>query len=93
MAITYDPAKRAWTIRERGLDFEDAEEVFAGRTYQREDDRRDYGEIRIVTVGLLRQRMVVVVWTPRGAARHVISMRKANDREKARYARYLEADS
>ena len=93
MAITYDPAKRAWTIRERGLDFEDAVGVFAGRTYQREDDRRDYGEVRIITVGLLRQRMVVLVWTPRGADRHVISMRKANDREKARYALYLEADS
>jgi uncharacterized DUF497 family protein len=33
--------------------------------------------------------MVVVVWTQRGEARHVISMRKANDREQARYARYL----
>jgi uncharacterized protein len=93
MAITYDPAKRARTIRKRGLDFEDAATVFAGGTYQREDDRRDYGEVRIITVGLLRQRMVVLVWTPRGADRHVISMRKANDREKARYARYLEADS
>jgi uncharacterized protein len=93
MAITYDPAKRAWTIRERGLDFEDAATVFGGRTYQRQDDRRDYGEVRIITVGLLRRRMVVVVWTPRGADRHVISMRKANDREKARYALYLEADS
>jgi uncharacterized protein len=92
MAITYDPAKRAWTIRERGLDFEDAEEVLVGRSYQQEDDRRDYGELRIITVGLLRQRMVVVVWTPRGSDRHIISMRKANDREKARYARYLEAD-
>jgi len=92
MAITYDPAKRAWTLQERGLDFEDAEEVFGGRTYQRQDRRRDYGEVRVITVGLLRQRMVVVVWTPRGSNRHVISMRKANDREKARYAQYLEAD-
>jgi len=92
MAITYDPAKRAWTLEERDLDFEDAAEVFGGRTYQRQDDRHDYGEVRIVTIGLLRQRMVVVVWTPRGADRHVISMRKANDREKARYAQYLEAD-
>lgn len=92
MVITYDPAKRAWTLRERGLDFKDAEEVVGGRTYQRQDARHDYGEVRIVTVGLLRQRMVVVVWTPRGAERHVISMRKANDREKARYAQYLKAD-
>jgi uncharacterized DUF497 family protein len=41
-------------------------------------------------VGFLRGRMVVVVWTPRGEARHIISMRKANDREKARYGQRSE---
>jgi len=60
---TYDPAKRVWTLRARGPDFED---VFGGRTYQRQVDRRDYGDVRIITIGLLWQRMVVVVWTPRG---------------------------
>jgi hypothetical protein len=77
-------------LRERGLDFEEAKEVFAGRVLQRRDDRHDYGEIRIITIGFLRGRMVVVVWTPRGNDRHVISMRKANDREKAHYGKELE---
>ena len=86
MPISYDPVKRDWTLRERGFDFEHAEAMFAGRTFDREDARRDYGEVRIVTVGFLRGRMLVVVWTPRGNHRHVISMGKANDREKARYA-------
>lgn len=90
MAITYDPAKRDWTLRERGLDFEETKEVFAGRMLQRRDDRHDYGEVRIVTIGFLRGRMVVVVWTLRGNDRHVISMRKANDREKARYSKEFE---
>ena len=89
MAITYDPAKREWTLRERGLDFESAVEVFAGRLFEQEDNRRDYGEIRIVTVGLLWGRMVVLVWTPRGDDHHVISMRKANEREKRRYGKEL----
>jgi uncharacterized DUF497 family protein len=40
----------------------------------------------------LRGRMVVVVWTRRGNARHIISMRKANDREKARFGKRLEED-
>jgi uncharacterized DUF497 family protein len=92
MAITYDPAKRDWTLRERGLDFNDASEVFAGRYYRRRDDRRDYGETRIITVGHLRNRMVILVWTPRGNDRHIISMRKANEREKERYASYFETD-
>ena len=90
MKITFDPVKQRSTLGERGLDFADAAEVFAGRTLNIPDERRDYGEPRIITVGLLRGRMVIVVWTPRGNGRHVISMRKANDREKARFGKRLE---
>ncbi len=85
MAITYDPAKRAWTLVERGLDFEKAANVFAGVTRTLQDDRQNYGEPRFQTYGMLGHRLVMIVWTPRGADRHVISMRKCNAREKARY--------
>ncbi|MCE7027940.1 BrnT family toxin [Jiella avicenniae] len=90
MRLGYDPAKREITLDNRGLDFEDAVEVFAGITFDRRDDRRDYGEDRFVTVGWLRGRMVVLVWTPRGETRHIISMRKANEREQARYRTHLD---
>jgi uncharacterized DUF497 family protein len=69
----------------RGLNFADAAIVFAGPTITVRDTRRDYGETRFQTVGFLADRMVMVVWTPRVDARHVISMRKCNDREKAIY--------
>ncbi len=85
MRIAFDPAKREWTLRERGLDFVEAALVFAEVTIDIPDLRRDYGEPRINSVGYLRGRMVIVCWTPRGDARHIISMRRANDREKARY--------
>ncbi|WP_370638429.1 BrnT family toxin [Aurantimonas sp. VKM B-3413] len=62
----------------------------AGATFDRIDDRQDYGEERIITIGRLAARMVVVVWTQRDDARHVISMRKANDREQDRYEAYLD---
>jgi uncharacterized DUF497 family protein len=90
MKITCDPAKRVATLAERGLDFEDAIEVFSGDTLDFPDERRDYGELRMLTVGHLRRRMVIIVWTPRGNARHVISMRKANAREKARFGKRFE---
>ena len=54
MKITFDPAKRASTLKDRSLDFADAEEVFAGQALNIPDDRRDYGETRIITVGFLR---------------------------------------
>jgi uncharacterized DUF497 family protein len=90
MRVTYDPEKRDRTLEERGLDFEDAEIVFAGVTLEVEDTRKDYGEVRIIWYGLLDGRMVVVGYTPRGADRHVFSMRKANAREQDRIAPLLE---
>ena len=93
MRVTFDPAKRVRTLDERGLDFEDAELVFAGTTIEIDDTRRNYGERRIICYGLLAGRIVVVGYTPRGSARHVFSMRKANDRERARLAPYLEIGS
>ena len=90
MRVTYDPEKRERTLEERGLDFDDAGIVFAGVTLEVEDTRKDYGEARIICYGLLAGRMVVVGYTPRGADRHVFSMRKANAREQARIAPLLE---
>jgi uncharacterized DUF497 family protein len=92
MEITYDASKRTVTLADRGVDFESAIEIFAGKTWNVPDERRDYGEVRILTVGHLHGRMMIVIWTPRGSARHIISMRKANAREKANYGKRLEED-
>ncbi|QUS41183.1 BrnT family toxin [Tardiphaga alba] len=83
--ITYDPAKCQTAVEERGIHFADAAIVFEGPSINLEDRRRDYGERRFQTIGFLAGRMVMVVWTPRGEARHVMSMRKCNAREKAIY--------
>lgn len=90
--ISYDPAKREATLEARGLDFDHALLVFDGPTVDSLDGRFDYGETRMVTVGLLVGRMVVVVWTPRDDARHIISMRKANAREQRRFGHRFEED-
>ena len=89
VAVTYDPKKRADTLAARGLDFKDAEEVFSRPYFEIQDVREDYGETRMLCFGMLRDRMVVIGYTPRGADRHVFSMRKANDREQARIAPIL----
>ncbi len=62
-----------------------AGEVFSGATLTVEDDRRNYGEDRFITVGFLDVSMVVVVWTPRKVGARIIGMRKANDREQRLY--------
>ncbi len=89
MEISFDPAKREKTLRERDVDFMHASTLFTGRTFTTADDRFDYGETRLRTFGLVDGRLMVVVWTPRGETRHIISMRKCNEREKAQVAHRL----
>ena len=64
--------------------------VFAGVTLEVERLAKIHGEPRIICYGLLDGRMVVAGYTPRGADRHIFSMRKANEREKARIAALFE---
>ena len=89
MNLEFNKVKRDKTLKERGLDFARANEIFAGFHFTGQDFRNIYDEERFITVGYLEARLVVLVWTRRGEARRIISMRKANDREKAIYASHL----
>jgi uncharacterized protein len=80
MPVEFDPEKRAVTLKLRGLDMAEAEKVFEGPCFTLSDLRQDYGEERFITVGLLIERMVVLVWTWREEVRRIISIRKANER-------------
>jgi uncharacterized DUF497 family protein len=50
-----------------------------------EDLRRDYGERRFQALGLIENRLHMMLFTPRANKAHVISLRKANKREVKRY--------
>jgi uncharacterized DUF497 family protein len=90
MTITWDEAKRQKTLKERGLDFADAKMVFAGRSMTLPDERRDYAEPRFITAGWLAGRFVVIVWTPRGGSRRIISMRYGHADEEAYYEEQMD---
>jgi hypothetical protein len=81
MKITYDDAKNARNINERGLPFSMVKDLDWSRALIVEDDRRDYGERRFRVFGCIGERLYVAVVTFRSDAVHVISFRKANSRE------------
>ena len=89
MGIEYDNNKRQETLNERGLDFKQCKRVFNGPHIDIPDTRIEYGEDRIITFGFLDGREVVIVWTPRGIKRRIISMRKANEREQQAFYKQL----
>ncbi len=85
MEITYDPAKNARNIQERGLSFDRAVDFDFHTALYRVDDRREYGETRIRAMGTLDGRLHALAFVEQTAGIRVISFRKANHREIKRY--------
>ena len=81
MRLTFDPAKNARNIAERGLSFERVPELDWETAVSQEDTRKDYGETRIQVLAFLGNRLHAAVIAIRGDALHVISFRKANRKE------------
>jgi uncharacterized protein len=71
--------------RKHKVDFSTACRIWEGSILERGDNRRDYGEVRIEASGKVDGRLMVVIFTWRGAVRRIISARKANAREKRRF--------
>jgi uncharacterized protein len=77
-------------LSERGFGFDYAARIFLGRTLEKPDDRRDYGEIRIQAIGQVGGDVLFVVYTDRGDARHIISARLANRKERKAWQSFAE---
>ena len=92
MRYEWDEEKNRGNFTKHGLRFEDAEQVFSGPCVTFVDERFEYGEERLVTLGLLAGRLVVLAHAPRGEGTRVISMRKGNRREQEIYQERLGKD-
>ena len=89
MKYEWDEAKNRKNLAKHGLSFEDAAQVFSGPCVTFEDDRFEYGEARLITLGLLAGRLVVMAHSPRREGTRIISMRKGNRREQKIYQERL----
>lgn len=90
MRFTWDARKSTRNLRERGLDFEFATQVFDTPTVERVDSRRDYGEHRVIALGRAQDIPLTVVYTDRAEVggeviRRIISARKSDRRERQAY--------
>lgn len=86
MPVTYDPAKSERNEADRGLAFSLVEEFEWSTTLVVEDTRRLYEERRYQALGMIGEHLHMLVFTPREGAVHAISLRRANQRERTRYA-------
>jgi uncharacterized protein len=84
MRFEWDENKRAANLSKHGLDLMTGAELFDGRPVLTYPSARA-SELRFVTVGLLSEELVAVVWTERTAGIRLISLRRARDAEKRAY--------
>jgi hypothetical protein len=76
----WDDAKRRANLNKHGIDFIDAQVIFASeQTYSYPSPKND--EDRWVTVGVVKGRMIAVIWTERSEAVRIMSARRARDEE------------
>lgn len=85
MKLEWDNNKNEANIKQHGIDFQDAVLIFEHPMLVKPDTRKDYGENRSVGLGLLFEVIVVIVFTKRGDAIRVISIRRANKNERKIY--------
>ncbi|MEA1650705.1 BrnT family toxin [Nitrospirillum sp. BR 11164] len=85
----WDEAKRQANLEKHGVDFIGLDAFDWANAVYVEDLRQEYGEVRLIALGLLRNRVHVVVFTERPEGRRLISARKANSREIARYVQEI----
>lgn len=86
MRVVFDPSKNLANLAKHGITLLEAESLEWETAVVVEDGRHQYGEQRMIGTGYIGNRLYVVVFVDRGVTRRIISLRKANLREVARYA-------
>ena len=81
----WDDAKRRANLTKHGVDFAAAAGFDWDTAVTVEDRRQTYGERRLYSLGLIGARLHVLVWTPRAGGARLISLRRANARERRRW--------
>jgi uncharacterized DUF497 family protein len=84
--IDFDPAKNAINIAKHGMSLAEAKNIEWNTLWAFQDERADYGEVRMIGFAYIGQRLHCMVDTDRGDVRRIISLRKTNKREEKRYA-------
>jgi uncharacterized DUF497 family protein len=85
MATTYDEWKRRANLAKHGIDLAECGSIFDAPMLTEVDDREAYGEQRLKSLGWLKGRVVVLIWTDRRQGPHLISCRHGDKHETQRY--------
>ena len=84
--ITFDPPKDQANREKHGISLAEADFLDWDAALVQEDGRKDYGEIRLIALAPMADRLYCCVYVEREEVKRIISLRKANRREVMDYA-------
>ncbi|MBF0327879.1 MAG: BrnT family toxin [Nitrospirae bacterium] len=90
MKYEWDEEKRTENIKKHGVDFVDAVDFVWDTALIGVDKRQDYGEQRYKSLGFIDDRLYCLVYTLRSTVVRIISLRKANKRERSVYEKIIQ---
>lgn len=98
MRFVWDAQKSQANLAGRGFDFEAASLIFQGPTLERDDTRHDYGERRVIAIGVVKGDYLTIVYTDRADGtleieRRIISARQSKRRERVAYDQTYNTDA
>ena len=85
----WDEAKSKTNHKKHGVHFDAVWEMDWGSVVRIPDERFEYGETRIAAIGEIKDRLHVCIYTERGSNYRIISLRKANERERKDYGKEI----
>ena len=90
MRYTWDPEKNRRNLAKHGITFADAVRIFDSVTVEREDDRFDYGEVRVYAIGIVNGLEITVMYTDRNEnERRIIAAWRAEPHERRYYWQHV----
>jgi uncharacterized DUF497 family protein len=89
MEFAWDTDKSDRCLRDRGFDFEFAAHLFDGPTLQFVDERKDYGELRVIAIGEIEGKTYKIAFVDRGGVRRIISAHRASRQENRKWQSYI----
>lgn len=89
MKFEWDEQKNLSNIEKHGLDFQDVQSAFMQPILTKKDERFEYGEDRLISVGKIANFCIVIIWTKRNNTIRLISARLANKKERKIYDEHI----
>lgn len=90
MYFDWNENKRREVYKQHGIDILEAALIFENPVLTKQDKRRDYGEVRLISLGMVDDEAYIVIHTEHDGVTRLITAWKGGRRERETYRQHIE---